>query len=89
MPTNRKRKTRGLRKSLPPLDESIKKFLLSGFADRGSPGWDLKVLRHFDGGEEIKRVWEEYRSTILSEIEKGTRPWAEGYLQRLEPKKQK
>ena len=83
MPTNRTKRQRGRESTT--LDESAARFLLSGEAERGTAGWDLKILRHFDQGEQIKKVWAEHRAEILPDWLKknpGCLPWAEEYFQK-------
>ena len=83
MPTNRTRRRRN-NESI-PLDESIERFLLTGEAERDTPGWSLRTSRFFDQGAEIRRVWEQHRDFLLkkwkAEKRKG-RPWVETYLNR-------
>ena len=79
MATNRKRTPRS-RKGI-SLDDSIKECLLYGTAERGTPGWEIRVDRFF-GGDKIRAAWGEHKSMLLSEWEKkhpGERPWAEKY----------
>ncbi len=52
------------------LDETIKRFLLTGEAERGTPGWDLMVSHFFDDTQdEIEKAWEAHKEPLMAEWE--------------------
>jgi hypothetical protein len=75
MPTNRVRTIRK-KKTIIPLDESVKHFLLYGTAKRNTPGWSLMVSDFFDGEDEIRAAWEAHKKELMDGWTKRAKPWA-------------
>ncbi len=80
MPTYRKKRVR-VPKGI-PLDKTIERFLLTGDADRDTPGWDLRVSRFF-GTEQIERAWDQHKDLLLNKWKRKKRkgePWVVVWL---------
>ncbi|MDA8124030.1 MAG: hypothetical protein M0009_02415 [Deltaproteobacteria bacterium] len=78
MATTLKRRARARQDII--LDESVSRFLLTGEAERGTPGWSLRVSRFFDQGEKIRLAWAQHREFLLAKWRKEKNrglPWAE------------
>ncbi|MFZ2631441.1 MAG: hypothetical protein WA081_04775 [Desulfosalsimonadaceae bacterium] len=64
MPTNRTRKAR-CRKASIPLDESIINYLLwDEEPEKGTPGYAVYIDRYFDGSNMAADIWAEHGETL-------------------------
>ena len=72
-------KPRKTRKRNIELDESLENFFLTGKAERGTAGWNLRLSRFFDGGEKIRLAWLQSRKFLLRKWKSEGRglSWAE------------
>ncbi len=86
MPTNRRRRIRN-RKQTIGLDDSVRDCLLYGTAESGTPGYDLRCSRFFDGGETLRQAWRQHEQELLKEWHSkkhSGEPWVLAYLRRAE-----
>lgn len=85
MPTNRTRRTRHRVEPRITIDESIRTFLLTGEAEAGTPGHELKVESYFyDDSGLIRAAWAQHGPALLKTWKLKRRPWAETFLKKID-----